>query len=185
MMTLTKEMQKKVEENIGLVGKVIKDKIHISQNLNFYSYDDLFQIGCVGLCKAVYSDEGGTFSTYAYRLIWNEICDTLRYGMKKSEKEQLMENINNIQSEETTTLSFETQIEYFETINKIKKDAPNGIAKGIDALLMSAVGGYSCKEIGEKLNRRTNLVTAQMSKARKYLREISEFNTLYIAGEAL
>ena len=78
-----------------------------------------------------------------------------------------------------------TQIEYVETINKIKKDAPNGIAKGIDALLMSAVDGYSCKEIGERLNMRTNLVTAQMSKARKYLREISEFNTLYIAGEAV
>ena len=27
-MTLTTEQQKKVEENLGLVGKVIKDKVH-------------------------------------------------------------------------------------------------------------------------------------------------------------
>ena len=36
-MTLTKEMQKKVEENMGLVGKVISDKIHGLDTPNFYS----------------------------------------------------------------------------------------------------------------------------------------------------
>ena len=77
-MTLTKEMQKKVEENMGLVGKVISDKIHSLDTPNFYSYDDLFQIGCIGLCKAAYSDCGGTFSTYAYRCIKNEILYFLR-----------------------------------------------------------------------------------------------------------
>lgn len=30
-------------------------------------YDDVFQIGCIGLCKAAAIDKGGTFSTYAYR----------------------------------------------------------------------------------------------------------------------
>lgn len=54
-MTLTKEMQRKVEENMGLVGKVISDKIHGLNTPNFYSYDDLFQIGCIGLCKAAYT----------------------------------------------------------------------------------------------------------------------------------
>ena len=29
-MTLTTEQQKKVEENLGLVGKVIKDRVHWS-----------------------------------------------------------------------------------------------------------------------------------------------------------
>lgn len=75
--------------------------------------------------------------------------------------------------------------ECFETVNKIKESAPNGIAKGIDALLMSVVDGYSCKEIGEKLHMRTNIVTAQMSKARKYLRKIPELSELYFAGGAV
>ncbi len=181
-MTLTKEMQEKVEENMGLVGKVIKDKIHGLENTNFYSYDDLFQIGCIGLCKAAYSDRGGTFSTYAYRLIWNEICDALRYGVKKSEAEQLIENINTIRADEPGAPPFELQVECFETINKIKMTAPVGIVKGIDALLMSVVEGYSCKEIGKKLHMKTNIVTAQMSKARKYLRKIPELNHLYFIG---
>ena len=70
-MILTNEQQKKVNDNIRLVQKVINDKISGSYQLGIYSYDDIFQIGCIGLCKAAATDKGGIFSTYAYRLIWN------------------------------------------------------------------------------------------------------------------
>ena len=69
-MKLTEQQQKLVEENMGLVGKVIKDKVHGLNNMFFYTYEDLFQIGCIGLSKAAATDKGGVFSTYAYRLIW-------------------------------------------------------------------------------------------------------------------
>lgn len=81
-MTLTAEQQKKVEQNIRLVQKVINDKVHGPYQLGIYTYDDIFQIGCIGLCKAAATDKGGTFSTYAYRLIWNEICDALIYSTR-------------------------------------------------------------------------------------------------------
>ena len=85
---MTAEQQKLVEENMGLVGKVIKDKVHgIGQN-STYSYDDLFQIGCIGLCKAAITNKGGCFSTYAYRLIWNEICDELIRTTRLTQREQ-------------------------------------------------------------------------------------------------
>ena len=74
---MTNEQRKIVEDNMGLVGKVIKDKVHGIGQPGVYSYDDHFQIGCIGLCKAAMTDKGGCFSTYAYRLIWNEICDEL------------------------------------------------------------------------------------------------------------
>lgn len=74
---LTLAQQRVVEDNLGLVGKVIQDKVHGLGLSTLYSYDDLFQIGCIGLCKAAATDKGGTFSTYAYRIIWNEICDVL------------------------------------------------------------------------------------------------------------
>ena len=64
-MTLSQSQQRKVEENLGLVGKVIKDKVHDPGRNSIYSYDDLYQIGCIGLCKAAYSDRGVCFSTYA------------------------------------------------------------------------------------------------------------------------
>ena len=73
---LTKEQRMKVEENMGLVGKVIQDCVHTLGTGSMFDYDDLFQIGCLGLCKAAQTDKPGhtvAFSTYAYRLIRNEI----------------------------------------------------------------------------------------------------------------
>ena len=51
-MTLTQPQQRKVEQNLGLVGKVIKDKVHNPGQNSIYSYDDLYQIGCIGLCSS-------------------------------------------------------------------------------------------------------------------------------------
>ena len=65
-MRLTCEQQTIVEENMGLVGKVIKDKVHGLGQDTAFCYDDLFQIGCIGLCKAAATDKGGCFSTYAF-----------------------------------------------------------------------------------------------------------------------
>lgn len=56
-MTLTVEQQRKAEENMGLVHKVIGDKVH-GNRWGFYTYEDLFQIGCIGLCKAAATDKG-------------------------------------------------------------------------------------------------------------------------------
>lgn len=89
-MKLDKEQQKRVEENLGLVGKVIKDRVHGLDRNGIFTYEDLYQIGCIGLCKAAATDRGsGSFSTYAYRLIWNEICDALIAGNKRQAHEIL------------------------------------------------------------------------------------------------
>ena len=86
-MMLTEEQKKIVGANMGLVGRVIQDKIHGEYQLGIYTYDDIFQIGCIGLCKAAATDKGGCFSTYAYRVIWNEICSALIYASRRSATE--------------------------------------------------------------------------------------------------
>ena len=43
-MKLNEEMQKKVEENLGLIHKVINDKVHGPYQMGIYSREDLFQI---------------------------------------------------------------------------------------------------------------------------------------------
>ena len=58
-MKCTPEIQQKVKDNMGLVGKVIKDKVHNLNGSGFYSYEDLYQIGYIGLCKAALTDKGG------------------------------------------------------------------------------------------------------------------------------
>ena len=86
MLALTPEEQVRVEENMGLVGDVLKKYIHSPPPGSVYSKEDLYQIGCIGLCKAVKSDKGahaGAFSTYACRLIRNEIYDALEYSTRR------------------------------------------------------------------------------------------------------
>jgi len=61
--------------NIGIVGKVLK-----SLNLSVYD-DDLYAIGIVGLLKSVNTfdeEKGYKFSTYAMRIVRNEILMTFR-----------------------------------------------------------------------------------------------------------
>ena len=128
-MTLTQPQQRKVEQNLGLVGKVIKDKVHNPGQNSIYSYDDLYQIGCIGLCKAAYSDKGGCFSTYAYRLIWNEICTALIYANRRAAKE--CELIPEVLGKED---SLDEHHELSMILDRLEANASEAMAKGIRAI---------------------------------------------------
>ena len=73
-----------VTENLRLVHKVIHDKVHSPQQLGMFSYDDLFQIGCIGLCKAAATDKGilmfeaGKFEVRIYRPAHWQLRSTAR-----------------------------------------------------------------------------------------------------------
>ena len=167
-MKLNEEMQKKVEENLGLIHKVINDKVHGPYQMGIYSREDLFQIGCIGLCKAAATDKGGNFSTYAYRLIWNQICDALIYSTRR----QTHKTIYDVTpyTAEPDDNDFELGLAIDQALEKAKLDAPPSTAKGIDAIrLMSE--GYTCGEIGEQIGATDKQVTAMVSKARKVLKE--------------
>ena len=167
-MKLTKEQQRKVEENMGLVYKVLGDKLGGQQAVGCHTREDLFQIGCIGLCKAVATDKGGTFSTYAYKLIWHEICDALNYANRRRveivQEEPYVEV--SVQAEEKLA---ELRLDMFSVIGSARRTAPPSTIKGLDAMLLMA-RGYTCREIGERMGARDNLVSAYVSKARKLLK---------------
>ncbi len=179
-MKLTKEQQDVVEKNLGLVGKVIKDKVHDVNHLGIYTYDDIFQIGCIGLSKAAATDKGGCFSTYAYCLIWNEICDALIYATRRMEKEQLLEDDMQYASPQKE-FNPEISLDVFGILKQAKENANSSTRKGIVAIELRAEG-YSCKEIGERMQAPANLVTAWIAKARKYLKGIPELREAYNGG---
>lgn len=74
MSNLTKEEREKLfNENIGLIHKVIQ---RYPMFKNTEHYQDLWQEGYIGLCKAVKdydSTKGVKFSDYAYKVIWGTI----------------------------------------------------------------------------------------------------------------
>lgn len=172
-MKLTTEQQRKVEANMGLVGKVIKDKVHGLGSNGSFTYDDLFQIGCIGLIKAAATDKGGCFSTYAYRLIWNEICNALIKATRISKYEicEVPENLAWKAKEEFLD-SVET-VELQELLKELEKKATGITAKGIQCLKLSAEG-MTCKEIGRLMDAKPGTVWAWMSKARTYLQNEPE-----------
>lgn len=172
-MELTPEQKQVVEENMGLVGKVIKDKVRQLGQPGTPSYDDLFQTGCIGLIKAVVTDNGGCLSTYAYRLIWNEICDELVRNTRLVLNEQSADTIQILsQTSEQASDPLET-LDLQDILLQAKKQAPGGVAIGIDCLKLS-VRGYSSQEIGSIIGADSGTVRMWMTRARKYLKRIPE-----------
>ena len=165
-MPLTADQQRVVESNMGLVGKVIKDKVRPSDSI--FSYDDLFQIGCIGLCKAAATDKGGCFSTYAYRLIWNEICDALIRATRLSQYECSIEECVPQSDRKIRPIDQISHLELQMLIHNAKERASGVTAKGIECLELS-VAGYKSREIGEMMNADASAVRMWMTKARRFL----------------
>ncbi len=174
-MILSPEQQRVVEENMGLVGKVIKDKVHGLGQDHAFTYDDLFQIGCVGLCKAAATDRGGCFSTYAYRLIWNEICDALIKATRISSREQLRdpEEVSRAAKENVPLdLFFACELQIL--MDQLRARATGAVAKGILCLELSSEG-YSSAEIAALMGAKSGTVRLWMTKGRRFLLEQPEF----------
>lgn len=183
-MKLTKEQQKVVEDNMGLVNKVIRDRVHGVSQAGAFSYDDLFQIGCIGLIKAATTDGGGCFSTYAYRLIWNEICNALVKSTKLEKHEIVFE------PEELSYLARQDIQEMMEGITlkqlvaQLEENAPKGARRGIRCLML-AEDGYSTREIGRILGADAGKIRMWMTRARRYLRSQPALGAYVRRGKAL
>lgn len=74
-MDMTKQQQQLVEDNMKLVYSVMHKKFP-----HFIHDEDLVQAGMLGLCHAgkTYCEDKGAFSTYAFKSIYNTICNELR-----------------------------------------------------------------------------------------------------------
>lgn len=172
MLPLTDEQREKVEMNIGLVGKVIHNCVHSLDKSCSFDYDDLFQIGCIGLCKAVQTDRPGykgAFSTYAYLLIRNEIYTQLEHATRQSRE------LATDPMEMPNPIADDSSIENIVSCSDTKKlldwaeTVASGVTrKGVQAIRLLAMG-YNNREIGDRFGVPANHVTAWVAKARKLI----------------
>lgn len=176
IMTLTERQQRIVEANMGLVGRVIKDKVHGLGQEGAFTYDDLFQIGCIGLCKAAATDKGGCFSTYAYRLIWNEICDALVKTTRINQNETVMEANDILRGVQEHMPDPLEACELKQILESARRSADGVTAKGVQCLMLSAQG-YTSSELANIFNANASAVRMWMTKARRYLRDFPELAT--------
>jgi len=197
-MHLSKEQQLLVEDNLALVRTVIRDKVHGPGSIGVFTYEDIYQIGCIGLCKAAYTDkyqyaynrenayseEETRFSTYAYRLIWNEICTMLGYATKVRaesviDPDDVLTLVEMDQAgidDDIAETEFRSALE--SVIRKAAKSATGVTAKGIQALQYMAQGYTSTEIAGMMGGVSCHHVTAWVSKARKYLKNNPELASL-------
>ena len=173
IMTLTERQQRIVEANMGLVGRVIKDKVHGLGQEGAFTYDDLFQIGCIGLCKAAATDKGGCFSTYAYRLIWNEICDALVKTTRINQNETVMEANDILRGVQEHMPDPLEACELKQILESARNSADGVTAKGVQCLMLSAQG-YTSSDLANIFNANASAVRMWMTKARRYLRDFPE-----------
>ena len=175
------EMQRKmVENNMGLVGAVIKKNVKNINNLGIFTYQDILQIGRLGLSKAAmnYIPGEGKFSTCAYIYIRNEIFNALDYATVRRRKEDIID-VETIIDSITVQYDLEdTASEIEKMLDSAKSQANGVVAKGIDAIRLMA-DGYTCREIGELMGGvSANNITAWISKARVFLKNDPDISAL-------
>jgi RNA polymerase sigma factor (sigma-70 family) len=172
------ERNRLIEDNMGLVGQVIKDKVHSLGNIGIFTYDDLFQIGCVGLIKAAdrYKPGSARFSTYAYVSIRNEIYDALEYATIRRNRE-LPTDPSEIFHEAALDPAGSYLPDIDSVLYKAQSESSGITQKGIIAIRMLALG-YTHREIGERMGASANNVSAWVARARKFLRAKPEISCL-------
>ena len=173
------ERNRLIESNMGLVGKVIKDKVRDVRGIGIYTYDDLFQTGCLGLCKAAgtYKPSKGQFSTYAYVIIRNEIFRAIEYATLRRNRETLTDR------DDFPVMAVFDPPDYSlyaldQALDAAQSEASGVTAKGIEAIRMLA-DGYTHREIGGLMGGASaNNVSAWVARARKYLKKRPEIAAL-------
>ncbi|MFR9535040.1 MAG: sigma-70 family RNA polymerase sigma factor [Rikenellaceae bacterium] len=166
-MTLTPEQIHLVEDNMGLVGQVLKNCVTVPKG-SVITLEDLEQIGRIGLCKAAYAYEqrNALFSTYAYIVIRNEIFKELSKQWRRTKHEDdWIEDTEGVYQDRLSNIE-----ELVSILRKESESMPQSSAKGVNALILLAEG-YTCKEIAAIYGCTPNLVTAWMSNARRTLKK--------------
>lgn len=71
--TLNELQRRRVEDHLALVEQVLRRSIKTNETVDGMGHDDLYQEGCIALCRAAvsYREEMGAFPAYARTVIRN------------------------------------------------------------------------------------------------------------------
>lgn len=181
--SLNQDQQCMVEANLSIVHKVIRARFTVNESLLSFSYEDLYQEGCIWLCKAVVTyqaERAVKFETYASKVITNGLrtycrlmCNKEKYqhiaihtdeAKEPLERIPVYDNTEDLLSERETT----------HLLHSIKRQYKGTIKLGIEAIEWK-LKGFSGKEIADMYGVKPNLVGAWISRAAGKLRSNEKF----------
>lgn len=184
--TLNRRQQALVENNLSVVKFAIHKNIIVNDSLYGFEYDDLFQEGCIWLCKAAVSfDESRDiqFATYAEKVIINGLRTYCRLMCGKQKHfvsvplqaepdeegfslEQIL--VENIMDE------FLEQQDILMLLQNCKYQYTGTARLGIEAIEWK-IKGFSGAEIAGMYHVKPNLVGAWISRAAARLKQNEGF----------
>ena len=82
---LTAAQRQLVEENLAVVERILRFEVRANPYIVGLSYEELYQEGCVWLCKAAltFDPVRGSFASYARRVVQNGLVSHCRSLMGK------------------------------------------------------------------------------------------------------
>lgn len=184
---LNDSQRRLAEQNLNIVSRVIYRHIIVNETLVGFEYDDLYQEGCIWLCKAAASFQTGKgvpFTAYAEKVVANGLRTHCRLmgGKQKwscciplySDSDILrstLEQIPDITYQEDGML---TDMDVMQLLHCLKRQYTGTARLGIEAIELK-VKGYSGKEIAAMYGVKPNLVGAWISRAKQKLRQNQVF----------
>ena len=81
--TLNDLQRQRVEDHLALVEQVLRRSIKTNETVDGMGHDDLYQEGCIALCRASvsYREEMGAFPAYARTVIRNYLLDRFQLSL--------------------------------------------------------------------------------------------------------
>jgi RNA polymerase sigma factor (sigma-70 family) len=177
-----------VTSHLDVVKWIIRKQIFTDENRRGLEYDDLFQEGCIWLCKAAatYNAEIAGFETYAKKVVRNGLFSYCRSVSAKNKIPVTSldapiysenENEHTLNDELSTDTDMDEQISLIDTLSileSMKYEYHGTVRDGIEALEWR-VKGYSVTEIADMYGVKPNLIGAKISRAAQKLRNNPKF----------
>lgn len=174
---LTESQKDLITEHMDLVAQVIHK--HIYRNLSDpdMSWDDLYQTGCLALCKAAqHHNVSKPFGPYAARTIRNALIDYCSKNLRYRQWIYTTDTLPDIPVSDDAILPlFEQELTTF--VQEQGNHSAGIIQKGVFSLLLKS-RGYTSAELSKEFGTSANSVRAWMSLASKKLREEPELYKL-------
>ena len=173
-----------VERNLGLVGDCLK-RLNVSHN----EFEDLFNVGVIGLFKAALHYEerkNCKFATFAYRCINNEILMEFRKIRKHRDCVSIESVIVDDNDGKKFTLEMmmydpkedpQKQVENRDMIVKAMNVAINCLDNIDRLMVLLSASGYTQKELREEVDYSLAHICKRLQKSHKMIKEKANSNS--------
>ena len=176
---LTAAQQRLVEENLAVVERVLRFEVRANPCIAGLSYEDLYQEGCVWLCKAAltFDPARGSFASYARRVVQNGLIGYCRNVLSTHQRTVSFDDLEPAvlaAFEDQNAVSSHTKCETPLMLAAAESQYSGVTRKGIHALVLQ-MSGMPLTTVAIRMSAPPNHVSAWITRAVHKLRNDKSF----------